>query len=144
MAEKIANVFYEDNTNINSEIEFVWIKSFFIEFIKKWSRIDFLRMDKYIMLTQSVVKKFFAVNIQNQNFDQILKIFDIINMCITSGHYNFSFVSANLKIISHFIEDIFKNDEEAEIKGKFLQCYFIEFFEKLLKVNNLNLILDIH
>jgi hypothetical protein len=134
MADKVANIFYDENSKINNENEIIWIKTFFLEFIKKWPKIDFLRLDKYIMLTQSIVKKFFDSNLKNQNFDNILKIFNIMNLTITSGHYNFNFVSVILKIISYFIEDIFKNEDELEIKTKFLECYFLEFFENLLNV----------
>ncbi len=134
MAEKVANVFYDENTKVNSENEIVWIRTFFLEFVKKWPKIDFLRLDKYIMLTQTIVKKFFESNLQNQNFENILKIFKIMSLTITSGFYNFSFVSVILKLISFFIDDIFKNEGDIEIKKKFLECYFLEFFEKLIEV----------
>ena len=39
----------------------VFVKSFLTEFIKKWPKIDFLRLDKYIMLVQTVMKKFFEI-----------------------------------------------------------------------------------
>ena len=134
MAEKVANVFYDENTKVNSDNEIVWIRTFFLEFVKKWPKIDFLRLDKYIMLAQTIVKKFFETNLQNQNFENILKIFKIMSLTITSGFYNFSFVSVILKLISFFIDDIFKNEGEIEIKKKFLECYFLEFFEKLIEV----------
>jgi hypothetical protein len=134
MAEKVANVFYDENTKVNSENEIVWIRTFFLEFVKKWPKIDFLRLDKYIMLAQTIVKKFFETNLQNQNFENILKIFKIMSLTITSGFYNFSFVSVILKLISFFIDDIFKIEGEIEIKKKFLECYFLEFFEKLIEV----------
>jgi len=135
MAEKVSNIYYSDNKNaINSENEILWIKTFFLEFIKKWPKIDFLRLDKYTMLTQSIVKKFFENNLENQNFENIMKIFNIMNMTITSGHYNFNFVSVILKLISRFIDDIFKSEGDVDIKRKFLNGHFLEFFENLLKV----------
>lgn len=143
MADKVANIFYDENSKINNENEIIWIKTFFLEFIKKWPKIDFLRLDKYVMLTQTIVNKFFESNLHTQNFENILKIFNIMNQTITSGHYNFNFVSVILKIISNFIEEIFKKESEVEIKTKFLECYFLEFFEKLLNVFFINF-LDIH
>lgn len=135
MAEKVSNIYYSDNKNaINSENEILWIKTFFLEFIKKWPKIDFLRLDKYTMLTQSIVRKFFENNLENQNFENIMKIFNIMNMTITSGHYNFNFVSVILKLISWFIDDIFKSEGDVDIKRKFLNGHFLEFFENLLKV----------
>lgn len=135
MAEKVSNIYYSDNKNaINPENEILWIKTFFLEFIKKWPKIDFLRLDKYTMLTQSIVRKFFENNLENQNFENIMKIFNIINMTITSGHYNFNFVSVILKLISWFIDDIFKSEGDVDIKRKFLNGHFLEFFENLLKV----------
>lgn len=135
MAEKVSNIYYSDNKNaINSENEILWIKTFFLEFIKKWPKIDFLRLDKYTMLTQSIVRKFFENNLENQNFENIMKIFNIMNMTITSGHYNFNFVSVILKLISRFIDDIFKSEGDVDIKRKFLNGHFLEFFENLLKV----------
>ena len=141
MAEKIASIFYDDNSDkcdsnfsVNSEQELVWIKTFFLEFIKKWPKIDFLRLDKYTMLTQTIVKKFFEYNLNTQNFESLMKIFGIMNLTIKSGHYNFNFVSVILKLISWFIDDIFKTEGEVEIKKKFLNGNFLDFFENLLKV----------
>ena len=37
----------------------LWIKVFLLEFSNKWKSIDFLRLDKYIMLSQTVMLKFF-------------------------------------------------------------------------------------
>ncbi len=134
MADKIANLYCDDNSNFTAERFEIWIKMFIIEFIKKWSKIDFHRMDKYIMLTQNILKKYIYVNFQNENFDKILNFFEIISNSIESGIYNFSFISIILKLISFFIDDIFKCDGEVDIKKKFIQGYFFELFEKLLKV----------
>ena len=136
MAEKLSDVFFNDQINFDLESEYLWMKCFFVEFVKKWPKIDFLRMDKYIMLTGVIVKKFFNINLQNQNFEQNLKIYDIIILIIKSGNYNFSFVSIILKLISQFIDEIFKVDVDTEVKHKFLEGYFLEFFEKLIKVKN--------
>jgi hypothetical protein len=137
MAEKVANIFYDENQSVNPENEIVWIKTFFLEFIKKWPKIDFLRLDKYTMLTQIIVKKFFEYNLENQNFENIMKIFNIMNLTITSGYYNFNFVSVILKLISWFIDDIFKSEGDSEIKRKFLNGHFLDFFENLLKVGKI-------
>ena len=136
MADKVANLYFDEKNlkSNSSENEVVWIRCFFMEFIKKWPKIDFYRMDKYIMMTGLVVNKFFDENLQNHNFEQILKIFEIIKSSITSGHYNFSFISVIIKNISHFIDKIFSNDGDVDVKTKFLSGHFVEFFEKLLKV----------
>jgi hypothetical protein len=138
LADKIANIFVGEDMNdmnFSSENYELWIKNFMLEFIKKWPKIDFHRMDKYIMLTQTILKRYFEVNLQNENFNILINFFDLISFCITSGFYNFSFISVILKLISFFIDDIFNNKEEAEMKRKFLEGYFLDFFEKLLKVN---------
>jgi ribosomal RNA-processing protein 1 len=46
-----------------------YINSFLTEFLKKWAKIDFLRLDKYIMLVQTVMKKFFEVCLEYKNLD---------------------------------------------------------------------------
>ncbi len=38
-----------------------YIKCFLTEFGRKWPKIDFLRLDKYIMMLQTVLKKFFEL-----------------------------------------------------------------------------------
>lgn len=144
MADKVANLFLDDEMNFNSENYEVWIRTFMLEFIKKWPKIDFHRMDKYIMFTQTILKKYFEVNLQNENFDILLNFFDLVSFCITSGYYNFSFISVILKFISFFIEDVFKNEGEVEAKKKFLEGYFLDFFEKLLKVTKVYILLNMY
>ncbi len=134
MADKISNLFFDENMNFDCDKYQNWIKIFLIEFIKKWPKIDFHRMDKYIMLLQTILKRYFEIHLLNQNFDILINFFELISLCITGGNYNFSFMSIILKLISFFIDDIFKNQGDVEIKRKFLQNYFFEFFEQLLKV----------
>jgi hypothetical protein len=46
-----------------------FITSFLTEFTKKWPKIDFLRLDKYIMLVQTVMKKFFEICLESKNLE---------------------------------------------------------------------------
>jgi len=47
----------------------LWIKVFLVEFSKKWKSIDFLRLDKYIMLSQTVLLKFFEKSKEPENLN---------------------------------------------------------------------------
>ena len=51
-----------------------FINSFLTEFMKKWAKIDFLRLDKYIMLVQTVMKKFFDLSLEMKCLEVILKL----------------------------------------------------------------------
>jgi hypothetical protein len=108
-----------------------------MEFIKKWTKIDFLRLDKYIMLTQTIVKKFFENNMLSQNYENVLNIFKLIEITIKTGLYNFSFISVIMKLVAHFVDDLFKTDSDIDIKKKFLEGYFLDFFEKLISVSKI-------
>ena len=122
-SEKIANFFDYINEN-DIEKYHIWIKCFLLEFIKKWPKIDFLRLDKYIMLTQTIIRKYFDYNLKNNNYSDALKIFDYIVLAITSGFYNFNFVSDVLNNIGYIIdqffkEESFKNSPNNEFLGLF-------------------------
>jgi hypothetical protein len=64
-----------------------------------------------------------------------LNIFKLIELTIKSGLYNFSFVSVILKLVAYFVDDLFKTDADIDLKKKFLEGYFLDFFEKLISVS---------
>lgn len=66
MAERIAKLL--ENCKHNEEIEKSWMKSIVIEFSKKWTQIDFLRLDKYIFLLQTVIIHFFNIYLEEKQF----------------------------------------------------------------------------
>jgi hypothetical protein len=74
--------------------------------MKKWTSIDFLRLDKYIMLVQTVLEKYFEVNFAKQKFENISEIVDYINELRNSGIYNFNFISSIVKPLSNTLERI--------------------------------------
>jgi hypothetical protein len=99
-AEKIAEIFpAEDSQPLYN----VWIKSFLNTFVKKWSLIDFLRMDKYIMLVESILQKFIDEKINNSLFSDIFLIFDFIKEVINTSNYNFSFITTLHKTIAQLV-----------------------------------------
>jgi hypothetical protein len=133
MAEKIENIFIcqENNNQFNNKYKEkyeLWIKYFFIEFIKKWTKIDFLRLDKYIMLTETIIKKYFEINILNQNLSHVLKIFHFILDCINAGYYNYSFLSIILKLYSFFIGELFVDNQQTN-NNKLLQNHYKNFLD---------------
>ncbi len=109
----------------------VWIKCFLLEFIKKWPKIDFLRLDKYIMLSQTIIRKYFDYNLKNNKFTDSLRIFDYIILAITSGFYNFNFVSNVLKNFGYIIDEFFKDES---FKNSENNEFFSSFTEKLIEV----------
>lgn len=111
MADKIANLLTNDNKLLDTqtlEKNQIWIRHFLFEFMKKWTKIDFLRMDKYIMLVQTIIRKYFEINLNDKNFNEILSIFDSISQCLNAGFYNFSFILQILNLFSWLIDEIFK------------------------------------
>ena len=72
-AEKIGNFFdyieFEDIDKYH-----LWIKCFLLEFVKRWPKIDFLRLDKYVMLAQTIIKKYFDFNLLKNSHKHCLKI----------------------------------------------------------------------
>jgi hypothetical protein len=130
-AEKIANFFdYIDESSI--EKYHVWIKCFLLEFIKKWPKIDFLRLDKYIMLLQTIIRKYFDFNLKNNKFTDALRIFDYIVLAIKSGFYNFNFVSNVLNNIGYIIDQFFKDES---FKNSPNHEFFSMFTDKLISVS---------
>lgn len=49
-----------------------YVNCFLTEFLKKWPKIDFLRLDKYIMLLQTVMKKFFEICLEMKNLEVLI------------------------------------------------------------------------
>lgn len=56
MADSIATIVLDQDCDFKTKL--LWIKVFIVEFSKKWKSIDFLRLDKYIMLSQTIISKF--------------------------------------------------------------------------------------
>jgi hypothetical protein len=136
MADRISRLYIDTTIDDSNPKNYsIWIKTFLIEFLKKWTKIDFLRMDKYTMLTQTVIKTYLEYNLNIQNNENILNFFDHVDFSIKSGHYNYSFIAVILKIFSYFIDEVFQSEGEVEIKKKFLEGYFVDILEKLIKVN---------
>jgi len=131
-AEQIANFFdYIDESNI--EKYHVWIKCFLLEFIKKWPKIDFLRLDKYIMLLQTIIRKYFDYNLKNNIiYTDSLRIFDFIGLAIKSGFYNFNFVSNVLNNIGYIIDQFFMDES---FKNSPNNEFFSLFTDKLICVS---------
>lgn len=46
-----------------------YINVFLTEFCKKWPKIDFLRLDKYIMMLQTVMKRFFEITLEQKSLE---------------------------------------------------------------------------
>ena len=73
--------------------------------------IDFLRMDKYVMLVEKILNNFIEIKIENSLFKDILVIFDFLKQVINTTDYNYSFVSIIHKILAQlsnkFNEDIY-------------------------------------
>jgi hypothetical protein len=86
--------------------------------MKKWPHIDFLRLDKYSMLVNTVLKKYLSECYENKHYDMIFEVLDYISMSNHSGYYNYNFISNVLLTISQFISDINISN--------------IEFYEKLI------------
>ena len=102
-----------------------------MEFTKKWPKIDFLRLDKYIMLLQNIIRKYFDYNLKNNKFTDALKIFDYIVLAIKSGFYNFNFVSNVLNNIGYIIDQFFKDES---FKSSPNNEFFSLFTDKLISV----------
>lgn len=134
IADKVANIFNENNLLTDIHLYDLWIKNFIQEFIKKWTKIDFLRLDKYIMLTQTVLNNYFDFNLKNQLFSQILKVFDFISDCVDSRQYNFGFISNIIKIITKFLTDILGNTPPNDLTVKFVDNYLSELIDKYLSI----------
>jgi hypothetical protein len=74
--------------------------------MKKWTSIDFLRLDKYIMLVQTVLANFLNKCLELGNFKNLFIVFDYLSESRKSGFYNFNFVVSILKPISNALEKL--------------------------------------
>lgn len=57
LAENISTIIIDQNCGFKTKM--LWVKIFLLEFSKKWKSIDFHRLDKYIMLSQTILLNFF-------------------------------------------------------------------------------------
>lgn len=128
MAEKIGKITEEFDKNKAEQ----WIKFFLQEFIKKFSLIDFLRMDKYIMLTEVILKNFLIHSNKEGNLDSILQFIQFFSSNLHCGNYNFCFVSIVIKIISTFIQEMSK---------EFIFLHFSALLDRLLEVRKFDLMI---
>ena len=87
--------------------------------MKKWTHIDFLRLDKYVMLTHTVLLKYLSVCYSNKKYDMILDVLDYISVSNHSGNYNYNFISNVMLGFSQFLNEI--------------DVTILEFFEKLIQ-----------
>jgi hypothetical protein len=84
----------------------LWIKVFLFEFMKKWTSIDFLRLDKYIMLVQTVLTNYLDKAIEGGILKNIYAVFDFLCESRKGGFYNFNFIACILKPISNALEKL--------------------------------------
>jgi hypothetical protein len=147
IAERISKLFIESYSQNESSLKTfypLWIKTFLIEFLKKWTQIDFLRMDKYIMLVEAVIKYYLEYNLSHKNFENVKNYFDHVENCVHSGFYNYSFISVILKLFIYILNDLFENSkisENSEVRKEFLEDYLIVIMDKLIKVRKFMVII---
>jgi hypothetical protein len=140
IAERISKLFIDSSTNDDSNSENLstfyplWIKTFLIEFLKKWTQIDFLRMDKYIMLVENVIKFYLEYNLSKRKFENLTNYFVYVENGLNSGFYNYSFTSVILRLFLYTVDDLFMNKKDSEIRKEFLEDYLMITIEKLIKV----------
>jgi hypothetical protein len=89
----------------------IWLKTLLLEFMKKWIDIDFLRLDKYAMLIQTIIKKYLDDCLINEKYSMILEIFNYLSKSHHSGTYNYNFVNIVISSISQFLNGLNDIDE---------------------------------
>ena len=107
-----------------------------MEFLKKWTNIDFLRIDKYIMLAETIIKFYLEYNLSHKNFANVANYFGFVDDCVSSGFYNFSFISVILKMFIYIVDDLFSIKKDPEVRKEFLENYLLIILDKLIKVRN--------
>lgn len=138
ISKKVAGFIFkgEDNKSdlINTYEE--WIFGFVNEFMKKFVKIDFLRMDKYLMFSDQIISIFLVECVNKKKFSSLGKFLENLSLQIKTNNYNFSFEANILRILSRFIEYIFNKEhhENHQNVDTFIQNYFLKFFEKLLQL----------
>ena len=131
IAKKISNlIIIKENELIFNYEEF--IKSFIKVFSNKFQSIDFLRLDKYIMLTDQIISFYFSVIQKTNNNNKIINFFKIL---IENKSNSVSFANAIYKVIGRFI----KLNNENEIMKNFFEK-FLDYFYLIKDKREINMI----
>ena len=131
IAKKISNlIIIKENELIFNYEEF--IKSFIKVFSNKFQSIDFLRLDKYIMLTDQIISFYFSVIQKTNNNNKIINFFKIL---IENKSNSVSFANAIYKVIGRFI----KLNNENEIMKQFFEK-FLDYFYLIKDKREINMI----
>jgi hypothetical protein len=120
MADKVAELFKLEYGNYE-----LWLKTILLEFMIKWVDIDFLRLDKYAMLINAIIRKYFDDCLVNKKYDMILEIFDYMSKSHHSGYYNYNFINIVINSISKFLTEL--NDVD--------QGFYSKILSTVIKVN---------
>ena len=130
-AKKISNlILKKENELINNYEEF--IISFIKVFSNKFQSIDFLRLDKYIMLTDQIISFYFSIIQKTNNNKNLINFFKIL---IENKSNSVSFANAIYKVIGRFI----KLNNNNEIMEKFFEK-FLEYFYLIKDKREINMI----
>ena len=135
MAKKIASFIYksDDEKELIDKHE-SWISIFISEFMRKFQSVDFLRSDKYLMLSDQIISTYLVSCLKNKKMNSINKFPIYLENEIKGNNYNFSFEGNIIRIISRFINYIFKNDEKNDNILKFIMNNINNFFSNLLSL----------
>ena len=103
----------------------MWIESFINEFSIKFSSVDYLRLDKYIMLADQIISTYLFECLNNKSFKQInAYVSYLIERIQNKSSYNFTFQSVHLKLIARFVEYVLTN---ANNHNEFVAKHLKEF-----------------
>ena len=135
MAKKIASFIYksDDEKELIDKHE-SWISIFISEFMRKFQSVDFLRSDKYLMLSDQIISTYLVSCLKNKKMNSINKFPIYLENEIKGNNYNFSFEGNMIRIISRFVNYIFKNEEKNDNVQKFIMNNLNNFFSNLLSL----------
>ncbi len=135
MAKKIASFIYksDDEKELIDKHE-NWISIFINEFMRKFQSVDFLRSDKYLMLSDQIISTYLVSCLKNKKMNSINKFPIYLENEIKENNYNFSFEGNMIRIISRFVNYIFKNEEKNDNVQKFIMNNLNNFFNNLLSL----------
>ena len=135
MAKKIASFIFKNE----EEKELIdkhenWINIFIKEFMRKFQSVDFLRSDKYLMLSDQIISTYLVFCLKNNNINSINKFPIYLENEIKNNNYNFSFQANIIRIISRFISYVFKNEEKNDNIKNFVNDKLSIFYSNLLSL----------
>ena len=135
MAKKIASFIYksDDEKELIDKHE-NWISIFINEFMRKFQSVDFLRSDKYLMLSDQIISTYLVSCLKNKKMNSINKFPIYLENEIKENNYNFSFEGNMIRIISRFVNYIFKNEEKNDNVQKFIMNNLNNFVNNLLSL----------